>query len=76
MPEVRVHIENKNRRVGAMVKALAVEISGFQTVKGTTKEFLAERGYYLFSFPTERKADAFRGAVRRYLPGILATPED
>ena len=72
MVTVAVAIENKDRKVGAMVKALAVEVSGFESVTGTTKEFLSEHGHYEFHFPTEAKAEEFRAAVRHYLPGTLA----
>ena len=57
MHAVKVSIEKKDRKVGAMVKALAVEVSGFEAVKGTTKEFLSLHGYYEFRFPYKDKAD-------------------
>lgn len=60
MNEVKVIIPNKDRKIGAMVKALAVEVSGFQSVAGTTKEFLKERGFYIFHFPSDTKAKAFK----------------
>jgi hypothetical protein len=55
MTDVRVSIQRKDRKVGAMVKALAVEVSGFESVKGTIKEFLNEHGYYIFHFPSLQK---------------------
>lgn len=72
MASVRITIEGKDRNVGAMVKALAVEISGFESVRGTTKEFLAAHGFYEFHFPNESRAGEFRDAVRRYLPETYA----
>lgn len=69
---VQVSIANKDRMVGAMVKALAVETSGFASVRDTTKEFLATHGFYEFSFPNAAKADEFRAAVRRYIPESYA----
>ena len=69
---VTVTIEDKDRKVGAMVKALAVEVSGFASVRGTTKEFLAAHGYYEFHFPSEGKAEEFRAAMRQYLPKTFA----
>lgn len=68
MAIVRITIEGKDRMVGAMVKALAVEVSGFRSVTGATMKFLAANGFYEFRFPTESRADKFRDAVRRYLP--------
>lgn len=68
MVEVKVAIPDKDRKVGAMIKALAVEVSGFKSVKGTTKEFLKASGFYVFRFRTQGKADEFSDSVRRYIP--------
>jgi len=76
MAEAKIYIVGKDRKVGAMVKALAREISGFQPVRGATKEFLSEHGYYLFDFPTARRATEFKEAVRKYLPVSLATIQE
>jgi hypothetical protein len=72
MVEVRVYIANKDRRVGAMVKALAVEIAGFTAVTGTKKEFLHNHGYYEFHFSYDYQAQDFREAVTRYIDRSLA----
>jgi len=72
MISVTVIINGKDRRVGAMVKALAVEVAGFEAVKGTTKEFLSLNGFYKFHFPTEHHAADFRGSVEKYIPKSLA----
>lgn len=69
MTMVRVTINDGDRRVGAMVKALAVEVSGFQSVKGATKDFLRDNGHYVFTFPDESKAHEFVGNVETYLVG-------
>ena len=53
MIDVKITIRNKDRKIGAMVKALAVEVSGFVAVKGTTKEFLNNHGFYIFHFPSQ-----------------------
>jgi len=66
--KVKVQIAAKDRKVGAMVKALAVEVSGFQAVAGTTKEHLAQTGAFIFRFPSKERADAFKAAVTRYVP--------
>ncbi len=76
MAEVKVYIVGKDRKAGAMVKALAREIAGFQPVRGATKEFLSEHGYYLFDFASERRAAEFKEAVRKYLPVSLAAIEE
>jgi hypothetical protein len=70
MVTVKVEILNGDRKVGAMVKALAVEVSGYPAVKGATKEFLDRNGYYELTFPSEAKAAQFRAAVGAYLPQV------
>lgn len=70
--DLKVSIYEKDRKVGAMVKALAFKISGTSSVTGASKEFLEEHGYYIFHFPSQQEATRFREAVAKYLPGILA----
>ena len=72
MQSAKISIEKKDRKVGAMVKALAVEVSGFEAVKGTTKEFLITHGYYEFHFPSLAKVNEFKEAVEKYVPSTLA----
>ena len=72
MHHVQVNITGKDRNVGAMVKALAVEVTGFTAVKGTTKEFLKENGHYVFHFPNGEKAEEFKNLVRKYIPENFA----
>ncbi len=69
---VSVEIKDRDRKIGAMVKALAVEVAGFAAVKGTKNEELDRLGAFDFDFPSEAKAIEFREAVARYLPGFLA----
>ena len=76
MQDVKIIITDKDRKVGAMVKALAVEISGFEAVSGTTKDFLSEHGHYVFHFPSADKAEDFRRVVRRYIPTSFAQVAD
>jgi hypothetical protein len=70
--DLHVAIREKDRKVGAMVKALAFEISGPSSVVGASKQFLEDNGYYIFHFPSEKAATEFREAVAHYLPGLLA----
>jgi len=72
MTSVKIKIVANDRKVGAMVKALAVEVSGFQAVRGTTKDFLREHGFYEFNFPSDYKAVEFKQAVTKYLPDSMA----
>lgn len=73
--DIKVTIYRKDRKVGAMVKALAFEISGPKSVVGASKDFLEDKGYYVFHFPSEATAEEFREAVTTYLPGLLASPQ-
>jgi hypothetical protein len=68
---VRIYIKDSDRKVGAMLKALAVEVDGFTAVKGTTKKFLSSNGYYTFSFKTSQKARDFKETVMTYLSHTL-----
>ena len=76
MAEAKIYVVGKDRKVGAMVKALAREIAGFQPVRGATKEFLSAHGYYLFDFPSALRAAEFKEAVKKYLPVSLATIQE
>ena len=73
MQTVKIAIHNKDRRIGAMVKALAFEIAGPSAVTGTSKEFLEGHGYLVFRLPSVEKVDEFKDAVAMYLPALLAT---
>ncbi len=68
MVKLTVGIPSKDRNIGAMVKALAVEVAGFQATKGNTKERLATTGQYRFECPNEDSAGEFRDALQEYLP--------
>lgn len=63
---------NRDRRVGAMVKALAVEVAEFQAVKGTTKEFLRNHGHFEFVFQHDYQAQDFRETVSKHIRSDLA----
>jgi len=73
MIDVKILIVGKDRRVGAMVKALAVEVAGFTAVTGATLGFLSEYGFYLLHFPSLSHAEDFNKSVSKYLPETLAT---
>lgn len=70
MSQVIVHIKGKDTKVGAMVKALAIEISGSLCAIGTTKEFLQQKGYYVFTFSSDDKSKDFILSVRKYLSDL------
>jgi hypothetical protein len=56
-----------------MVKALAVEVAGFQAVKGTTKEFLRSHGYHEFVSLHDYQARDVRETVSKYIKSDLST---
>ena len=72
MTDIKVVITGGDRKVGAMVKALAVEVAGFQAVGGTSNTFLSANGFYVFHFPDEAKAHEFRVVVGSYISPSLA----
>jgi hypothetical protein len=67
---VTVKIADKDRVLGAMVKAIAREIAGIRAVKGTTKEVLATKGAYDFEFASDEQGVGFRKLIHEYLPMI------
>lgn len=69
---VRVVFHANDRKVSAMVKALAFEVDGPKAVEGASKDFLKSNGYLTFHFQTDAKAKEFREALSLYLPGFLA----
>jgi len=72
MIPVEVTIHNKDRKIGAMVKALSFEVDGPKSVEGASKDFLEANGYLRFHFSTQEKATEFTDAVSTYLPQLLA----
>jgi hypothetical protein len=68
MISVRVIPTNKDRYVGAMAKALAVEVAGFAAVGGATHESMFSNGFYLLKFSNPRHLDEFKGLVNTYIP--------
>jgi len=73
MIDVRVSIHNRDRKISAMVKALAFEVSGPPSVVGASKEFLEQNGYLMFHFPSREKVTEFQEDLGEYLPGLLAS---
>ena len=73
MIDIQVSIHQKDRKIGAMVKALAFEIGNKAAVVGASKEFLSENGFYIFHFNSPKKAQEFKNAVETYLPSLLAS---
>jgi len=76
MVDIQVSIHQKDRKIGAMVKALAFEIGNIAAVVGASKEFLSKHGFYIFHFNSPKKAQEFKNAVRTYLPSLLASCEE
>ncbi len=70
--DIKITIHANDRKIAAMVKALAFEVDGPKSVEGASKEFLETHGYLVFHFKSHEKADAFRDVLTMYLPRILA----
>lgn len=69
--DIKVIIQGNDRKLAAMVKALAFEIDGPKSVEGASKEFLTANGHLVFHFRSREKADEFRNVLAMYVPGIL-----
>jgi len=59
-----------------MVKALAVDVAGFQAVQGTTNEFRGNHGYYIFHLCNDNQEKDFRETVSKYIDNNLAVVVD
>jgi hypothetical protein len=66
----KVSISNRDEILGAIVRALAVQAAGFQTVGGMNKLYLQEHGYYKFKFHADQ-FEKFKSLVNGYVPDRL-----
>lgn len=73
MINICIAIQAKDRKVGAMVKALAFDVNGPKAVVGASREFLDRNGYLVFHFRSEKQATEFIDSIAVYLPGDRAT---
>jgi hypothetical protein len=71
--KVKVSIPEKNRKLGAMAKALAFEVGNKNAVVGAKKDFLNQHGYYIFHFGSTEQAKEFMTDIGTYLPKLLAS---
>ncbi len=67
----KVSIQNRDEILGAIVRALAVQVAGFQVVGGMNKEYLKQNGFYDFKF-SGVQVDRFRTLVNEYVPDKLS----
>jgi hypothetical protein len=63
----KVTVSNRDEILGAILRALAVQSAGFQTVGGMNKQYLQDHGYYRFRFHTDQ-FDRFKALVKSYIP--------
>ncbi|GEM_PF-5006177 len=68
MVDAKVVPSKKDRYIGAMAKALAVEVAGFATVGGATQDSMYKSGYYVLRFSNRNQLDEFERLVNIYLP--------
>lgn len=64
----RVEISNRDEILAAVVRALAVQVAGFQIVAGKTGASLTAHGYYDFDF-SPSQVHKFETLVHDYVPG-------
>ncbi len=72
MAKVKVAIQANDRKLGAMVRALAFEVGNTGAVKGSSWTQMLLRGHLEFNFATDQKAEQFRQALTTYLPAKFA----
>jgi hypothetical protein len=66
----KVSIANRDEILGAIIRTLAVQAVGFQTVGGMNKRYLKDHGYYKFKFSTGQ-FEKFKSLVNGYVPDKL-----
>lgn len=76
MGDTRVAPSNNDRYIGAMAKALAVEVGGFNTVRGATHDSMFANGFYVVRFTNRRHVDEFKRLVGIYLPSDSVRVEE
>lgn len=66
--DIKISIKENDKYIGAMIKALAFEVDGPSSVKGTKQVVLQVEGYYTFHFSTEKKVESFKELLQMYIP--------
>jgi hypothetical protein len=66
----KVTFLDKDEILGALVRALAVQVAGFQVVGGMNAEYLNRKGFYLFQL-SEPQANRFKSLIKSYIPDRL-----
>lgn len=64
---IKVTLLDRDEILGAIVRALAVQVAGFQIVGGMNRKYLEQNGYYRFRF-SMAQFDRFQGLVKDYVP--------
>lgn len=72
MTKVKVAIQANDRKLGAMVRALAFDVGNISAVKGSSWTQMLSRGHLEFNFDSDQKAGEFRDALTTYLPAKFA----
>lgn len=65
--KTKVTFSNRDEILGAIIRALAVQVAGFQVVGGMNKNYLNENGYYLFQF-SDAQLSRFNNLIKEYVP--------
>jgi hypothetical protein len=64
---VKVTLLDRDVILGAILRALAVQVAGFQVVGGMNREYLEQNGYYRFPF-SQVQFVKFQMLVKDYVP--------
>jgi len=65
---IKVTFLNKDEILGAIVRALAVQVAGFQVVGGLNKNYLKANGFYPFIFANSSQVERFKSLIKCYVP--------
>jgi hypothetical protein len=66
----KVSISTRDEILGAIVRALAAQAAGVQTVRGMNKLYLQKHGYYKFKFDADQ-FEKFKFLVNGYVPDMF-----
>jgi hypothetical protein len=64
---IKVVFSNRDEILGAIIRALAVQVAGFQMGRGMDGLYLRQNGYYRFEFANQTQVDRFTESVTAYL---------
>ena len=68
---VKVTFLKRNEILGAIVRAIAVQVADFQMVGGNNRSYLNRHGFYRFEFANSGQVIQFKSLIQSYVPTNL-----